>query len=111
MIGFKDQFEHWIKRITAVARFCGIHFVLTTRSVGKDVVSSVISGNIPTVLNFRIKDASELVKSVINKDSANLLGRGDFLFSRPYSGTAQRIQGAYIDLEVSEIVGFLMENA
>ena len=110
MIGFKNQFEHWIKRITAVARFCGIHFVLTTRSVCKDVVSSVISGNIPTVINFRTKDASELTTSVIRKDSANLLGRGDFLFSRSYSGTAQRFQGAYIDLEVGEIVSSMKKK-
>lgn len=110
MVGFREQFEHWIKRITAVARFCGIHFVLATRSVCKDVVSSVISGNIPTVINFRTKDASELTTSVIRKDSANLLGRGDFILSRPHAETAQRFQGAFIDLEVSEIVSSLKKK-
>lgn len=111
MVGFREQFEHWIKRITAVARFCGIHFALTTKNLSKDVVSSVISYNSPTVICFRIKDASGLATSIIDKDAANLLGRGDLLFSKPYSGTVQRFQGPFIDLEIREIVESMKKKA
>lgn len=107
MLGFRSQFEHWIKRITAVARFCGIHFVLATKNTDKNVITGVIIGNMPSIINLRIKSESGLAEDIVDMDAANLLGRGDLLFSRPYSGMVQRIQGSFIDPEVSEIVEFI----
>ena len=106
MIEFGKQFEYWIKRISAVARFCGIHLVLATKHINKDVVTSVISSNISTVIAFRIKDDIGL-SALKYLDVANLLGRGDLLFSGLYSSTVTRIQGPFIEPEVNEIVEFL----
>ena len=105
MISYRKQFEYWIKRITTVAYFCGIHLIFSTKSLSKDIVSGVLSSNIPTVINFKIKD-SDSALTMIPKDASNLLGRGDLLFSRPYTGETQRIQGSFIDPEISEIVEF-----
>ena len=96
MVKFREQFEHWIKRITAVARFCGIHLILATKHIDKEVITRVIRFNIPSVITFKVKDTSDVKAGIIDKDAASLLGRGDLLFTEPGSDTGRRLQGAFI---------------
>ena len=87
----REEFEHWIKRITAVAKFCGIHLILSTKHVTREVVSPVIEKNIPARIVFRTSDGN----AIAGKDADKLLGRGDLLYSRSGTGETVRLQGAY----------------
>ena len=111
MNGFRTEFEFWIKRITAVARFCGIHLVLSTRFVDQDIISTVVRRNIPSTLTFRIKDAARQGRGIVTEDASKLQGRGDFLYVDPFSQIVRRIQGALIEAEIDEIVSFAREKS
>lgn len=93
MVNFLEQFEYWIKRITAVARFCGIHLVLSAEDAGRDIVSKVISYNIPSRILFRISNLTGTDPVLVDRDAANLLGRGDMLWFKPYQKAGKRVQG------------------
>lgn len=101
------ELEAYIKRITAVARFTGIHLVLATQRPSADVITGIIKSNMPTQIAFAV---SNQVNSRIILDSIGaekLLGRGDMLYASASNRVPQRIQGAYIDSEIEEIVKFV----
>ncbi len=102
------ELESYIKRITAVARFTGIHLVLATQRPSADVITGIIKSNMPSQIAFAV---SNQVNSRIILDSTGaekLLGRGDMLYSSASSNTPQRIQGAFIDTdEIEKIVDFV----
>lgn len=101
------ELESYIKRITAVARFTGIHLVLATQRPSADVITGIIKSNMPTQIAFAV---SNQVNSRIILDATGaekLLGRGDMLYSGAAGGPPQRIQGAYIDQEIEKIVSFV----
>ena len=105
-----DKFEYWIKRITAVAKYCGIHFVLSTKHADRNTVSQVINLNIPSKLYFRVHNAEMNYECIADPESARLEPRGDFIYPDANTGDIKRIQGAYIDSEISDIVEWIREH-
>lgn len=101
------EFEYLIKRITAVARFCGIHLVLSTKRVSADVITGVIKSNIPTQIAFEVPSAISSRILIDQPGAEKLLGYGDMLYNNPMSRHPFRIQGALIDTEIEKIVAFL----
>jgi len=101
------ELESYIKRITAVARFTGIHLVLATQRPSADVITGIIKSNMPTQIAFAVSNQvnSRIILDTIGAEK--LLGRGDMLYASASSRTPQRIQGAYIDSEIEEIVNFV----
>lgn len=102
--GFRSRFEYWIKRITTVARFCGIHFVLSTKYVNRDTVSQVINLNIPSRLYSRIQNVGTGKSRIVDPDASKLELRGDFIYPGTPTSGGSRIQGTYINSEISSIV-------
>ncbi len=101
------ELESYIKRITAMARFTGIHLVLATQRPSADVITGIIKSNIPTQIAFAV---SNQINSRIILDAngaEKLLGKGDMLYASASSRTPNRIQGAYIDPEIEDIVSFV----
>lgn len=101
------ELEQYIKRITAVARFTGIHLVLATQRPSVDVITGIIKSNMPTKIAFAVANSMNSRIILDSNGAEKLLGRGDMLYASPSSGTLQRIQGAYIDSEVEDIVAFV----
>ena len=101
------EFEFLIKRITSVARFCGIHLVLSTKRVSADVITGVIKSNIPTQIAFAVPGTINSRILIDQVGAEKLLGDGDMLYNNPMYRHAFRIQGAVIDSEIEEIVDFL----
>ena len=101
------EFEYLIKRITAVARFCGIHLVLSTKRVSADVITGVIKSNIPTQIAFAVPGVINSRILIDQVGAEKLLGDGDMLYNNPMYRHAFRIQGAVIDSEIEKIVDFL----
>lgn len=101
------EFEYLIKRITAVARFCGIHLVLSTKRISADVITGVIKSNIPTQIAFAVPNAINSRILIDQPGAEKLLGYGDMLYNNPMYRHPFRIQGALIDSEIGKIVAFL----
>lgn len=107
MLSVGKELEASIKRITAVARFCGIHLVLATQRPSSDVITGTIKSNIPTQIAFAVSNALNSRIIIDTTGAEKLLGRGDMLYNSPEARVPERIQGAYIDSEIEEIVSFV----
>ena len=108
MLSSGKEVEYLIKRITAIARFCGIHLVLSTRRVSADVITGVVKSNIPTQIAFAVPNAINSRILIDQTGAEKLQGRGDMLYNNPMYRHPSRIQGAYIDdFEIEKIVDFL----
>ncbi len=104
------ELEAYIQRITQVARFTGIHLVLATQRPSVDVITGIIKSNIPSRIAFAVSDATNS-KIIIDRGGAEkLLGRGDMLYLGSTSPEPMRIQGAYIDPEIEDIVAAVKRN-
>jgi len=101
------ELEASIKRITAVARFCGIHLVLATQRPSSEVITGIIKSNIPTQIAFAVSNALNSRIIIDTGGAEKLLGRGDMLYNSAEARVPVRIQGAYIDSEIEEIVSFV----
>ncbi len=107
MLTVGKELEASIKRITALARFCGIHLVLATQRPSVDVITGIIKSNIPTQIAFAVSNSQNSRIIIDSNGAEKLLGRGDMLYNSPESRTPSRIQGAYIDSEIEEVVSFV----
>ena len=107
MLAVGKELETSIKRITAVARFCGIHLILATQRPSSDVITGVIKSNIPTQIAFAVSNSVNSRIIIDQVGAEKLLGRGDMLYNNPESRQPSRIQGAFIDSEIEEIVSFV----
>ena len=107
MLAVGKELETSIKRITAVARFCGIHLILATQRPSSDVITGIIKSNIPTQIAFAVSNSTNSRIIIDQTGAEKLLGRGDMLYNNPESRQPVRIQGAFIDSEIEEIVAFV----
>ncbi len=107
MLAVGKELEASIKRITALARFCGIHLVLATQRPSADVITGIIKSNIPTQIAFAVSNGTNSRIIIDSNGAENLLGRGDMLYNSPEFRSPSRIQGAYIDSEIEKIVNFV----
>lgn len=101
------ELEGYIKRITAMARFTGIHLVLATQRPSADIITGVIKSNIPTRIGFFVSNAMNSRIILDTGGAEKLLGKGDMLFVKPGDRVPTRIQGSFIDSEIENIVNFV----
>lgn len=87
------RFEKLIKRITAVARFCGIHLVMTTNIVSSDTITSTIKSNIPTTIALAVSNQIQSRIAIDHDGAEKLLGEGDMLYYRTDLQQPIRIRG------------------
>ena len=92
------RFETLIKRITAVARFLGIHLVISTNRCSSDVITGVIKSNFPTQIAFAVNSGlnSRIIMDQLGAEK--LLGSGDMLFCLGGKNPV-RVQGAVVDIK------------
>ncbi|MFW5858397.1 MAG: DNA translocase FtsK [Planctomycetota bacterium] len=99
------EVEKSLVRLTAKARACGIHVILTTQRPSADVVTGLIKSNLPCRICFRVADKSNSRVVLDSGGAENLLGRGDMLFLPPGSSNLIRGQGVWVkDHEIDAIV-------
>ena len=89
----RRRFEVLIRRITAVARFCGIHLVMTTNIISADTITSTIKSNIPTTIALAVSNQIQSMIAIDNVGAEKLLGEGDLLYCRNGMKQPIRIQG------------------
>ena len=110
MYAAKRDVEEKVNRITAKARAAGIHLVVATQRPSVDVITGTIKNNIPSRIAFKVTSFTDS-KTILDKAGAEaLFGNGDMLYMGPEGGDPQRLQGPYINDEISEIVSFIKEH-
>ena len=103
----RKDVETLICRIAQKGRAAGIHLVISTQVLSKDVITGIIKANMPTRLAFQVSQECDSRLILDNSGAEKLLGKGDMLFNGP-GGDTERIQGAMIsDSEIRKIVDFV----
>ena len=97
-----DEFRLPLVRLARLAYIVGIHLVISTKKMTRNVITNDILSNFQARITFRLTSPSES-KMVIGETGAEkLLGHGDMFFHN--LGKPQRIEGAYIDISEIEAV-------
>ncbi len=106
----KKDVEDKIQSLMALARAAGIHLVIATQRPSVDVITGTIKNNIPTRIAFKVTSINDS-RTILDRGGAEaLFGHGDMLYVPPEGGEPTRLQGPYLDLEVSEIVDFIKKH-
>ncbi len=106
----KDAVENSINRLAAKARAAGIHLVIATQRPSVNVLTGTIKANIPVRISLYVSSYVDS-KTVLDCAGAEkLLGRGDMLYMPGGKDSIRRIQCAYCEKEIKEIVKFLQDN-
>lgn len=99
------EIEHWITRLTQMARAAGIHMIVATQRPSVDVITGLIKVNIPSRIAFQVtsKIDSRTILDAIGAE--RLLGKGDMLAQLGNNTSLRRIHGAYIeDSAITDLV-------
>ncbi len=107
----KPETESKIQTLTQKARGAGIHLIVSTQHPTPDVLTGVVKSNFPTRVSFKV--ASEIHSRVILDfpEAQLLLGKGDYLYSRPGVYVPERMQAAYVSSEtVLRLVEYVKTN-
>lgn len=90
------RFEVGLTRLAQKARAAGIHLVLSTQKPITKVVTTVLKGNIPARVAFRVSNATDS-RVILDEGGADLLGgRGEMLFKSPYGGSPVKLRGVWV---------------
>lgn len=89
--------ETSLSRLAAVAHVTGIHLVIATQRLSKNVITGSIKAYIPCRVAFKVFLNLDS-KTVLDSDgAANLIGRGDMLLS--LNGSLRRVQAPFVDFD------------
>ena len=111
MLVNKREVESRIQTLTQKSRAAGIYLIVSTQRPSPDVLTGTVKANFPTRVAFSV--ASEIDSRVILDctGAQNLLGRGDYLYSRPGFGCVERMQASYISaVNILSLVDYIKEN-
>lgn len=104
MVSAKDEVERSLCHIAQKGHAVGIHLLIMTSALRKDVITEPIKENIPARIAFYSGDEMGSHLVLDSRGAEKLLGNGDMLFKQSDVANLKRIQGAYIsDLEIDKI--------
>ncbi|MDR0985284.1 MAG: DNA translocase FtsK [Endomicrobium sp.] len=108
MLVAQKETEHYIQRLSQMARAVGIHLILSTQRPSVNIITGTIKANLPARLSFQT--ASKIDSRVIldSFGAENLVGNGDLLFLPPGENRPIRLQGTYVSpMDLKKIISFI----
>lgn len=111
MMTAPDQVEGAICRLAQMGRAVGMHLLIATQYPRPDILTVLISSNIPTRIAFAVASQrdSRCILDTVGAETLN--GRGDMLFLPISVSKPIRLQGAYVSSrETERIVTFIKEH-
>lgn len=105
MMTTSDEVETLLARLTQMARATGIHLIIATQRPSVNVLTGLIKANVPARIAFAVSSMIDSRVVLDQPGAERLLGRGDMLYLPGDAAKPIRIQGVFIEEEVSAIVG------
>ena len=99
--------------ITAKARACGIHVIVSTQRPSTDIITGVIKANLNTRVSLAAASGVDSTTILDEQGAEDLLGHGDMLVKSSLISRSglTRLQGCYIKTkEIMYIVNYLKKN-
>ena len=101
----KKEIEQCIFHLTQKGHDTGIHLVMMTSALRKDVVTDHIKSNVRSKIVLRVSDVMSSRVIMDRVGAEKLLGNGDMLFFSSLAASPERIQGAYVsDQEIEKVI-------
>ena len=101
----KKEIEQCIFHLTQKGHDTGIHLVMMTSALRKDVVTDHIKSNVRSKIVLRVSDVMSSRVIMDRVGAEKLLGNGDMLFFSSLVASPERIQGAYVsDQEIEKVI-------
>ncbi|MGM8887083.1 DNA translocase FtsK, partial [Psychrobacter sp. 1U2] len=98
------QAEELITRLAQKSRAAGIHLMLATQRPSVDVITGLITANIPVRAALRVNSKVDSRTILDSGGAEDMLGNGDMLFLGPGQIEPDRVHGAYVsDEEVNRV--------
>lgn len=94
--------EAKIVRIAQLGRAAGVHLVLATQRPTKDVVTGLISANVPSRWAFSVRSTVDSMVALDQPGANALYGGGDSLWLPAGSDKPVRVQGVFTDDQTIE---------
>jgi DNA segregation ATPase FtsK/SpoIIIE-like protein len=98
------ELESTVARLAAMSRAVGIHLVLATQRPSIDVITGLITANIPSRIAFMVASKMDSRIIIDQVGAEKLLGKGDMLYSGIVDPFPVRMQGAFVSEEEVERV-------
>jgi S-DNA-T family DNA segregation ATPase FtsK/SpoIIIE len=98
------EVEATITRIAQLARATGIHLIVATQRPSVQVITGLITANIPSRIAFAMTSGIDSRTILDTTGAEDLLGRGDMLYQPIDAPRAVRLQGVLVtDPEIDDI--------
>lgn len=109
-LSYNQKTKEIVEKLVQLGAGVGIHVIMATQRVAKDIITPVLQNNLSTVVSCAVAEKRDS-KFVIGKYGAEkLLGNGDMLY-KDSGGNIVRIQSGYVENQgVQDIVQAIIEK-
>ena len=105
------EIEHYIQKLSQMARAAGIHIIMATQRPSVDVITGTIKANFPTRISFQVTSKIDSRTILGEQGAEQLLGKGDMLYMSS-ANRILRIHAPFVsDGEIEKINNFLRSQA
>ena len=101
------EIEHYIQKLSQMARSAGIHIIMATQRPSVDVITGTIKANFPTRISFQVSSKIDSRTILGEQGAEQLLGKGDMLFMSS-ANRIVRIHGPHVsESEIEKVNSYL----
>ena len=105
------EIEHYIQKLSQMARAAGIHIIMATQRPSVDVITGTIKANFPTRISFQVTSKIDSRTILGEQGAEQLLGKGDMLYMSS-ANRIVRIHAPFVsDDEIEKVNNYLRSQA